>query len=499
MAYLDTLEILITADRGGLESQLKRALTSVDQFINNVGKDGIDWKQIFTKGFTPSVIAGVASTMAMALSQIISFQTEMAKNAQTTGEQTEGSMEGISDQAYGIVDATGVSLSIVNEALTEARKQWKDTAMQTLVAKYAALEASIGMGKAKDITEQFSEILKKFGITDAPTAAESLDVLSHSAKTSSIDYMEFLNTVNQTAVGFDKAGVSLIDLSTGLSTFSNQAGVTGDIAIKIFTRMSEAVNKSKDGLNLVFGGLDTIQTFLRKGGIPLALDKISDKFKEGGIVAQELGDIAGLTAEEISQMSKRVVIDVNAMIDAMRRLRDETKGIQAAIEATETGWAKIEKRMNKFWINVVKVSGDAMKELDAIMSAFEEGKTGTYLREVVEGEKIILGETVRGENKIGAAIKGKPKDIMSEWFKGTLIMFDELFNSGTPEFEKRQQSGYSDSLNSPAFDKGLNAGINSMGQGIGYTFNNTFLIGSGSGIDSAVSIAKELNNLMHKQ
>jgi hypothetical protein len=499
MAYLDTLEILITADRGGLESQLKRALTSVDQFINNVGKDGIDWKQIFTKGFTPSVIAGVASTMAMALSQIITFQNEMAKNAQTTGEQTEGSLDAIGSQALGIVSSTGVSLGTVNEALTKARKEWKDTAMQTLVAKYAALEASVGMGKASEIVEAFSYILKKFGITDTPTAARSLDVLSHAAKESTIDYMDFLGTVKATSVGFDKAGISLDDLATGLSVYSNQTGITSDMAVKMFTKMAEAVNKSDDGLNLVFGGLDTIQGFLRQGGIPYALEQIRKKFQEGGIVAQKLGDLAGFDAKEISSMSKTSVIDINTMTTAMAGMNKETLGLQKGIEAVESPINKLEKRVTKFWAGVVSTATGAASELEAILEAIEEGKTGTYFREVIEGEKIILGETVRGENKIGAAIKGKPKDIMSEWFKGTLIMFDELFNSGTPEFEKRQQSGYSDSLNSPAFDKGLNAGINSMGQGIGYTFNNTFLIGSGSGIDSAVSIAKELNNLMHKQ
>lgn len=376
MAALETLEILIEADRSGLESQLKRAGSSIQQFVNSMNKQEVSWTQILSKSITPALIAGIASTFAIAVSQALQFQNAMQQSSLTAKDSFANNSAGMSDAIYDMSSQTGKSATDIAAALGLVNQYFKDTATAQGILNVINQEASIRNMSVLDTAKMLVPLFRQWGINDAPSASQATAVLNESVKQGTISFSDLI-------AGLTSAGpalrqyTSLADAAAQTELSSVLPGMDSATALQALSAVAGGVQDPLAKINLLMGNMKTI---VSDTGISGAFAIIADKIQKAGGVAQELYQQVGLNADAIThfqQTSVPALDGVKAASDSLIKSTDDL-GTQVQKNMTITkelakAWATFNAELQKFIIpGALKELLDIIQGLDIVMQGLNE-------------------------------------------------------------------------------------------------------------------------------
>jgi hypothetical protein len=473
---IDTLQILIEADKSGLETQMKSAGNTVSRFVQGMNAQSINWKNIFTSALTPSLIAGVAAMFALALTNFLKFSTATSQaTAQSATAFTEGASI-MGENAMDIAEATGLSANKIAGALGIASKTFKDTALQEAIVTEAAMLAKRGFGELNDITIKLTSTLDAWGVRTLPEAQTQMDKLVFAARNSKLPFSDFVTLISDSGVALRGTGVSLSDAANFLSAFSSQAGVTAEVTKDTFKRMTEAVKDPLDMLNLMAGGPGKIRDAIEKAGISAAFELIAETIrKQPTVAAQKLGQQMGLTTDTVVTFREKSIINLQA--------------VDEQIKVLEQSWVAFQKTFH-----------DTDTILDYISRAFETLKNTANRSFKILGENIAAMWKEAGKN-VGSFVKEVDEALTSVEKKvGLVPTYPESIL--TPEAQAAAKNLETRTLpvgqTQPVTPSPAAATPMGVGQG-GNVFFNSFILGGGTTQETAEEIAKRLQNLMHTQ
>lgn len=298
MTVLDTLEVVIEADRTGLESQLRRASQSIQQFVSSMNSQQVSWTQILTKSITPALMASIASSFAMAVTQALKFQNALQAASLNTSDSFKVNSGGITDSVLEISKSTGQSASDVATAMGILGNSYKDAGTQLAILNDISKVATIRNLALAEAVEYLNPVLQNWGIDTVPEANRTISALSYATSLGKIQFDDLTKSISE--AGFALRGsISASDAAIQLEKLSTVSGQTSQMVISQFDVISKGLVDTYSNLNVLNGGFDHMQNLLKTGGLPAVFQQISDTLRQAGPAAAELGKNMGFTAEQV--------------------------------------------------------------------------------------------------------------------------------------------------------------------------------------------------------
>lgn len=394
---LDTLEILIEADRSGLESQLKKAGSSIQQFVSSMNKQEVSWTQILSKSITPALIGGIAATFAMAVTQALQFQNSMQAASLGAKDSFAGNTAKMTGAVYDVSAATGKSANDVAAALGTIQQVYKDTATAQGMLNVVSEEASIRNEDAAAMAAKLIPLFQQWGINSAPEASKATAILNDAVKNGTIGFDDLVNGLTSagaalskyTDLGSTAAQVELVSAQPGMDAASAMAGLKTIV---------EGVENPLAQVNILMGNMSDK---VKNGGVAEAFSTIATKIQDAGGVANALYASIGLNSEEM-QHFKNVSLDaLKSVNDASVLLVKNTKDLGTQMEENMTPTKKLQAAWNSF-VSVLQqfvlppllyaLTGLLQMIADDIIIVVNAFKTmGTAISDTFSGEGIFEG------------------------------------------------------------------------------------------------------------
>ena len=501
-AIIDTLQVIIDADSRGMEATLKNAFSEISSFVKDANKNGVEWKKILTKSFTPALMTTLAATIAMALSKALSFQSAFRDAA---AQSTQAFAAGISDNMGSVIavsNETGASVEDLASAEGQLAKRFKDAAERqkilTVITRFAESQ-NISMA---DATAAAMKIFDQWNITTGDEGVNAIDALTTGMRESEFTFNEFMATVASAGPAF-RDSMKFGDAVASMVTYKNESDLTKEAVINMFNAVAKAALSPKDNMTAMaagFGDLEKISTG-SKDGILLAFSAIDKKIQDSGIVTVEFGKLIGLNESDIKQLSDSGVKDLDVLKEAWIALRSEMSGatkkafddsisltdrlrigfnlftnaiggskemtilienISAALNAVGTNIQKT----GSLWDGFVLTLSDGMKLLDVLFDGLAK-KAGEVLRGMGETAEVIGFNMGKALND---ALIGTDKK-MNNQLDETFIKANLASKLDPSEIQNLIQKGERGGLSAADILSGIGGNGSSA-------FNNTFNISS---------------------
>ncbi len=377
MPILDTLEILIEADSRGLETQLKKAGTTISGFIEKMNSQEVNWQAILAGSLDTAIISGIASSFALAIEQAVQFQNatlNMNNIATPATKSFADSINQLGGQAYQLAQTSGQSLGDAASAFEAFSKAGLDASAAT----YAVNEASgIAYATNQDFSSVVTELVGLFqnwGITTIPQVSSALTGLGNAAQNGKFSFNELINALTpQGAVLSTKTNIS--DTAISLAELSTQSGLTKTAILDTFNQISTAAGQGlADPINNIVGSMSK---YISSGpdGMITAFQKI------GSFINQSGPAMAGVWGQAIGMMGADVASFQNTSLESFKKTAvaaDELKGhlvpIDDIITANTSDTDKLAIAWNHFKTALSEfILPPAMKELQMLL----DDMTGT--------------------------------------------------------------------------------------------------------------------------
>lgn len=425
---LETLEILIEADRTGLESQLKRAGESIVRFVGEMNKQEVNWTSILSRTIQPAIITGIASLFAMSIASFLQYQLSMIKAAagsQRAFEEAEGP---ITEAVLDISSSTGVAATDVAEATGRMIQLFGDDLPTAMAAVDAAAKlAVIRHMDLKDVIDLLIPIFDNWGITTVPGVTEAITVLDQAARTGKIGFSELAKAAAEGGVILrDKT--NLQDVVFGLEAMSKQAGMTADGVLEAFSLIVKGVQEPASPLNALLGGLRSIEKSIDKEGVIGAFELMTkgiQKFgKDADIIFRDVGLGSGLIVQLGAQSESTFESARKGMADAIKEQKSLNEQFNRSLAFTDMlkmGWEKYKNTLiavDYMFGELFKTAGTGIinmaKDLEklGLKGYFEEAAEG--LKELTVSPKEFAKNVWGGLKEVGSDIGGffgKPEPV----------------------------------------------------------------------------------------
>jgi hypothetical protein len=366
MDTLDTIQILINADRRALKSSLTGALSDVKDFISKINQQEVDWKMIFSRTVGPSVVSAIAGVFAMAISQALQFQAALATAgaqgsesfSNAIGSNTQGAASDFADMGSNINQTAGD----VKRAMAIASKSFSDAAVQSTIVNAAGQLAAQGIGTFADNTESLTNLMKAWNIQTAPEAQSAIDGLWKAYKNGNIILPDLIKMLQESGSALSK-DTSISDTAKAIesmSTVSGQTKTSVENSFKAITTAAADPTSAVAGIFKSFTGKDINELINTKGmdRAFLELAKIIDTGPTSSAVA--LGTQMGLTAGDVATFRLSSVSDIQKIMDEEDLAIAKTKTLAEAFNIFQklnpfAGlWEKIENFFLKIGPDLVK-------------------------------------------------------------------------------------------------------------------------------------------------
>jgi hypothetical protein len=514
MTTIDTLQILVEADASQIEGVLKRALTTVTGAVSSMNKQEVDWTSIFTRAVSPALIAGVASTFAIALEQFTAFNTAAINLNNTATPATAEFASGIgkaSGDIYNMASSAGRGLGDTADAYYAFTKAGLDNA----AAQYAVVKASgIAYDTQTDlkvVTNELSNLFEKWGVTTTPQVTEALTGLTNSLGKGKFSFGEMVDTI--ASEGSALSGKAHIgDLSIDLQTLSNTTKLTKTAVIEEFHAIAGGVAKPISDINFLVTDMGTA---ISSGpdGLITAFSAINTKIHEWGpSVAGELGPKIGISVKTVSDNTKTMHTQFKESATQASALRDALIPLNDLLKNNEPLSAKVAANFERLKVALAQMVlphlGDWLKTASDGFAGLQTVMKGTndWLKEVgvTDAVKALYEADKKGVETLLGTFVGAPTEAAYNALSGGTNPIQDtqaletinkkLLGAGaTPQaINKIDQTAQSSGLTAQllhALSSGMSAGGTSNTQ-----LNNTFhlTVPTGSQQFTADMIAKQL-------
>jgi hypothetical protein len=348
---IGTLNILIEADAAGLTSQLKKAGTSINTFINQMNSQSVDWQSILTGAISPAIIAGIASTFAESLTGILSFSNELGQVAAANGVTFSQAYEDMADSILKLQANSGASTSTLTQSFTAANKPLQNTADALQVTGDVAAYANEALGGSSDATIALSgsmgQLFNIFGVTGSKNIDDGMATITQAAAASRMSLSDFINMLISIGPQFNSVGVPLDSLALQFATISSQAGNTASATEEVFQKMATAITSPTDMLNLLATTNGSVTNDIQSSsqGVMTAYDDVSNHVNSlGRIVAStQLGFSSATLGTIDTAHIKLSALDADELLLQKDIIPWQTylDGLSTPMSTLRTDWGKV--------------------------------------------------------------------------------------------------------------------------------------------------------------
>lgn len=395
---IDTLQILIEADATGLTSQLQKAGTQIESFISSMNDQEISWTQVLSKNLTPALMASIASTFAIAITQALQFQNAVTNASQAAGSTFGSTSAAMSDAAAAFSEKTGASATDTADAMGIIGQTFKDTATAQDVLNTVTEEAQIKGTSVAQMATILVPLFKEWGVSGADTA-NAMAVLNSSVAAGAIPFDTLVQTL--TDVGPSLKSVTDIQHAASEAELASVApGMDAATAMNALKVAAQDVQNPLSTAGVLLGNLgDTI----RSKGLGAAFGEIATKIQAAGSAAQVLYQQTGLVADSISHLQTSGVPALDAVDGAAAKLITTTKPLPQQLEDSLTITKKLGMAWNEFVTSLMTTVAPPFIKLltDGLALLTLDLKT--------------LGEIAKDPNGFFASVKNMDS---SDWLKG---------------------------------------------------------------------------------
>jgi hypothetical protein len=521
MTTVDSLKILIEADASQIEGVLKRALTTVTGAVGNMNKQEVDWTSIFTRAVSPALIAGVASTFAMALEQFTSFNNAAMNLNNVATPATADFSAGIgkmSGDIYKLASTAGVGLGDAATSYYAFTKAGLDNA----AAQYAVIEAA-GIARDTNVslseaTKQLSDLFEKWGVETTPQVTEALTGLANAASQGKFTFSELVSTIS--AEGENLAGKTHIgDVAISLAALSDKTKLTKHTIVEEFSAIASGVADPLAKINLLVGNMSTDITS-GPNGLITAFSHIKDRLAEyGPTIATTMGRDIGLSAKTVADNMGSVKKEFKEASDKGADLHAHLVPLNEILAKNEPISAQVAANFERFKVAIasmvlpplsawLKTTADGFQGLQTVLASMSEFMKNSgftaWLKDVVTPINALNDALGKGASTWSNLTTGAPIEAVYNALSsgGTNVqdtkaleaINSKLLGAGaTPQaINKIDQTAQSSGLTAQllhALSSGMSAGGTSNTQ-----LNNTFhlTVPTGSQQFTADMIAKQL-------
>ncbi len=385
MSVLETLEIVIEADRSGLESQLKRAGQSITSFVSQMNNQQVSWTSILSKSITPALMASIASTFALAITQALQFQNALQTASLNTSDSFKTNSGGITDSVLNIASSTGQSASDVAQAMGILGNSYKDAATQLGILNDMSKIATIRNISLADAVNTLNPVLQNWGIDTVAGADDALTALNYATSVGKVQFDQLTDAIAGAGIAL-RGSISASDAALQLETLSNVAGETGNMVVSQFDVISKGIVDMLSPLNLLNGGFDHMQTLLKTGGLPAVFQQISDTLRQAGPAAMELGKQMGFTAEQVK------VLVGSGLDGAFIKAKDAADDANKSVKSLNQSFAEsmtLTKELGMVWnaimTDILSVFNSLNKSMGQFVQDLASAKTGWDFMNAVGG------------------------------------------------------------------------------------------------------------------
>lgn len=437
MATIETLQILIEADRSGLESQLKRAGTTIQQFVNSMNKQEVSWTQILSKSITPALIGTIASTFAIAVSQALQFQNAMQQSSLSAADSFGTNSAKMTGSVLDTSSATGKSATDVAAALGTIQQVYKDTADAQKVLNAVTEEASIRDIDAANAASMLVPLFQQWG-ENANNVSKDLAVINESVKDGKINFNDLTTALTESGVSMSKVGLTIPQVAAQLALISDRSGLTSDAVLQVFSNISKAVQDPNDKLNLLMGGINKMADDLKAGGLAKAFQDIADHINSAGNNASSLYDGVVGDSKAITEFKTQGKSAFAEILPASQKLIDNTATLEQQMQDNMT----VTKELGKAWTNFVndllagpipaleKALTDLLSGADTLSKLF----SGSKKDQQTTGSQVTAGYAAEtGTGGTLGIMEGISHDVANALTFGILDKIKQALSSGSAQ------------------------------------------------------------------
>lgn len=413
MSAIDTLQILVEADSSGLQTQLKKAGSTITNFVSSMNKQEVNWTNILSRSISPAIIAGIASTFALAIGQALNFTNAMGQAAANSSQAFTSNLAGAGQAALDIQAQTGQSASAIASSMGIATQALGNYAAgQALVTQASKIALVTGIPLAT-LVQKLTSVFTEWGINTAPEVTQGIINLFGAAQQGRVPLQQLLDVMAQTGAAL-QGKTSIDEAAASLEALSNQSGMTADAASKIFIKLSDGFVDFNQGILNSTVGIKNMDKTIKESGMAGIIGQL-EKYMNGVSehTAQIMGNNAGFDKTTIAHLKlasenyKTIGEDTDIIVKNMALLGERAENTLTPTMKIRVAWSAILSDLTK----LVAQSG----LLDFIATGLEN------ISAAIQNPKQILGEMLKAAAE--TAIKFSP---MGNFVSGAENLFNKI-------------------------------------------------------------------------
>ena len=385
---MDQIEILFTADRTALEAEFKTIINQLTTVINVANSQSIDWSRIMTKTLTPALVAGIASTFALAISQALQFQSAVQAASLNTTTAFGNTTNQMADGAYQISEATGQSANDVESAIGQVSMVYKNYGDALTVTNDLAQFATVEHLSMADAITQVLPLLQAWNVS-AGNAGNIMATLGQSTSFGKLSIAQLVDMLTGAGPALSNL-TTLPDAISQLQEASTVPGFSPSDIQNLFSVIVKGAQNVKSPVNAVFGDMGTA---LKTGGFGKAIDDITNKIKAWGPTAQTVATQFGVSANTITDSLKgpqNAFVDIdnkaNLFLKNVQPLADWFAANQTLLDKFKEAWTTLVADLEVAVVpKFIQALLDTLNGADVLTKIFNEGSNGPTSTAVTAG------------------------------------------------------------------------------------------------------------------
>lgn len=329
MATLDTLQILIEADSRGLETQLKRATSTIQDFVEKMNGEQVNWQKVLAGSLDTAIISGIASSFALAITQTLAFQDSLLNVSNNTASSL-GTTSQQMDALAGLAGQTGAGLSGTASAFNAFNKQFNNAAAaQQLTAMAGQLALASGISLS-ELAPVLINLFNEWGVNTLPAAEDALTGLANEASKGKYTLGELIDVISKGGGALSKY-TNITEMATQLQALSEQSGMTKNQVTASFDAIVNDIATKNPTVIALVGDLG--KKISQKDGLVGAFELLATKIQGMPTLAQSsFASMLGISGDAFTGMSTVGVSNFSKVKEAADDARIHIKSFDDTIQ-----------------------------------------------------------------------------------------------------------------------------------------------------------------------
>lgn len=373
---IDDLQILISADAKGIENVLKKTVQTVTGTVDSINSEEVDWTSIFTASVSPAIIAGVASTFALAITNAVQFQASLMTAGTAAGDSADQIAQ-VGQAALATSTQVPASAEDIANAMLQLSSVFSNVNDQQNVAAAMSELSASGFGDLNDIVNSSIQIFKDFGVTTADQAVTVLTDLMHGAEGAKESIPELVQQFSPFDTAFVSAGAKVGDLNGLIATFAGEVKDVGATnAAQIFQALAVSSNNSVGPMELLGINLTAVRKSLLDDGGLDAIEKTSTTLGKMGPSAQIIATQLGFSSQAVSSFQEnakklpQVANDVTGIATNTQTIKSAFDQSDNSLRDFITDWNTLKTQLIPLGDILVKGLSASLTTATTLISAF---------------------------------------------------------------------------------------------------------------------------------